>query len=66
MKQVTIDISPKGKATVGVEGVAGSSCRELTKSIEDALGRVETIEPTPEYHQQADQGAGQGEGAGLG
>lgn len=66
MKTVTIDISAQGETTIRVAGVAGASCRDLTKAIEDSLGRVQTIEPTPEFYQQdAGQGLGQGEAAGL-
>ena len=52
MKTIEIIISPKGEATVQTKGFAGSSCRDASKFIEQALGEkgIETL--TAEFHQQ--------------
>ena len=41
-------IRQDGRVEELVEGVVGSSCNELTKNLEDALGIVESKKATPE------------------
>ena len=52
MKTIEIIVSPKGEATVQTKGFAGSTCRDASKFIEQALGEkgIETL--TAEFHQQ--------------
>jgi len=38
-----------GKTTITVNGVKGKSCTDLTKAVEEALGKVEKRELTSEY-----------------
>ena len=54
MAIIKIKIWPDGsKSEIKVEGVAGSQCEQLTKSLEDAVysGQV-SKEKTPEYFQE--------------
>ena len=52
MKTIEIIISPKGEATLQTKGFAGSSCRDASKFIEQALGEKEVETLTAEFHQQ--------------
>lgn len=49
-QEVTIDVSSTGDITVGVTGVSGPDCQQLTKAIEDALGTVTAVKKTAAYH----------------
>jgi len=50
---VKIEIDEEGNPEISVNGVAGKSCKDLTKSIEDAFGSECETKPTREYTQQA-------------
>jgi hypothetical protein len=52
MQSIIIDIDVDGNTKVSVKGVKGSSCKDLTKKIEAALGKVTRDDKTPEFHQQ--------------
>ena len=49
--KIEIIVSPKGEATVTTKGYAGSSCREASKFIEQALGLQASERLTAEFHQ---------------
>ncbi len=51
MKTIEILISPKGEVKVQTRGFAGSSCRDASKFIEEALGQRVSEQLTPEFHQ---------------
>ena len=51
MQQVTVTIDPDGATSVEVEGVVGSSCEDLTRELEAALGTVSERTHKAEYHQ---------------
>jgi len=53
MRTIEIIVSPKGETTVQTKGFAGSSCREASKFIEQALGQRTSEQLTAEFHQQA-------------
>ena len=56
-KELHISISPTGEVSVQVKCIAGQSCVEETKFLEDALGNtIESRELTSEYYQQAVEG----------
>ena len=61
---IEITISPTGEAVVQTKGFAGSSCRNASKLIEQALGIVQSDTPTAELYQTqtADQPLRQGNG----
>ena len=48
--KIEIIVSPKGGATVTTRGFAGSSCREASKFIEQALGQQTSERLTAEFH----------------
>ena len=54
MQSITYTISSSGKVEIVVEGIKGSSCKDLTKVIENQLGDVEKVEFTGEYYEQKD------------
>ncbi|MCY2994199.1 MAG: DUF2997 domain-containing protein [Planctomycetota bacterium] len=51
-KIIEIIVSPKGETTVTTKGFAGSSCREASKFLEQALGQQTSEQLTAEFHQQ--------------
>lgn len=53
MAQVIITISPNGQSKVEVKGARGSGCKDLTRGIEDALGKTTADEKTADFHRQA-------------
>jgi hypothetical protein len=52
VKTIEIIVSPKGETTVTTKGFAGSSCRDASKFIEQALGQQIGERLTTEFHQQ--------------
>jgi hypothetical protein len=50
MKQIEIIVGPDGKATVQTKGFTGTSCREASRLIEQALGVVEQEKLTAEFY----------------
>lgn len=40
-----------GNTKVSVDGVAGSSCKDITASLEAGLGKTQSSEPTAEMYQ---------------
>jgi hypothetical protein len=51
MKTIEIIVSPKGETTIRTEGFAGTSCRDASRSIEQALGQQTGEQLTAEFHQ---------------
>jgi hypothetical protein len=51
LKTIEITVDAKGECTVQTKGFAGSSCREASKFVEQALGVVQSDTPTAEMHQ---------------
>jgi len=52
VKTIEIIVSPKGETTVTTKGYTGSSCKEASKFIEQALGQRTEERLTAEFHQQ--------------
>ena len=54
MEKQTIKFSIRQDGTVSEEvfGVIGNECQDLTRSIEEKLGKVNYVETKPEYYQQ--------------
>jgi len=51
-KELHISISPTGEVAVQVKCIAGASCVDETKFLEDALGNtIESRDLTSEYYQ---------------
>jgi len=51
LKTIEIIVSPKGDSRVETTGFVGDSCREASKFIENALGKVGVEKLKPEFHQ---------------
>ena len=52
MRKVIITIAPDGTPTIDVQGVQGTSCKDLTRSIELAYGEVSEEQLKPEFYGQ--------------
>ena len=50
-KTIEIIVSPKGETSVQTKGFIGSTCREASKFIEEALGIRTGEQLTAEFHQ---------------
>jgi hypothetical protein len=50
-KTIEIIVTPEGRTSVQTIGFAGSSCRDASRFIEEALGRRLNERLTPEFHQ---------------
>ena len=53
MKMIQIIITPQGQATIQTEGFTGSSCREASSFLEQALGEKTAEQLTAEFYQAA-------------
>ena len=51
MKTIEITVSPQGQAKVETKGFSGSECREVSRFLEQALGRSTGETLTAEFHQ---------------
>jgi Protein of unknown function (DUF2997) len=51
LKTIEIIVSPNGETTVQTKGFAGSSCRDASRLIEQALGQRIDEQLTAEFHQ---------------
>lgn len=54
MQEITITIAPDGTVTVGVTGVSGPACEQLTRELEQALMRVDRRVRTADYARRQD------------
>lgn len=52
MEEIIIRIGKGGKINLNVLGVKGSSCKDLTKNLEKALGSTVETKNTDEYFEQ--------------
>ena len=50
--RITITIAPDGKTTVGVNGVKGAGCKQLTAAFEQMLGKPGESKETSEFYEQ--------------
>jgi hypothetical protein len=51
MKIIEIIVAPGGQTSVQTKGFQGSSCRDATRFIEQALGKQTDEKLTGEFHQ---------------
>ncbi len=51
MKTIEIVVSPTGETNVETKGFTGSSCRDASRFIEQALGKSTGEKLTAEFHQ---------------
>jgi hypothetical protein len=55
MKTIEVVVSPQGEVTAETKGFAGSSCREASRFIEQALGQRTGEQLSVEFHQSQAQ-----------
>lgn len=55
MKTIEITVAPDGQTKVETKGFSGSSCREASRFIEQALGKATGEHLTAEFYQAAGQ-----------
>jgi len=53
MKTIEITVSPSGQTAITTKGFTGSSCRDASRFIEQALGQRTSETLTAEFHQAA-------------
>ena len=51
MQRIVFRIDQEGNVTEEVQGVTNNTCVNITKELEDNLGKVETRSFKPEYYQ---------------
>ena len=56
MPEIEIVVSADGIVTVEALGVVGTSCTDLTRALEEALGTVESRECKVEYFESVGEG----------
>lgn len=59
MQEIKLIIGKDGKVNIDVAGVSGPVCQNLTKSIEAALGKTESVKKKPEFYEQRTTGTKQ-------
>jgi hypothetical protein len=57
VEHITISIDADANVQLSVEGVAGPSCKDVTKKIESELGKTTSCKPTADYHKQETKNA---------
>lgn len=57
MQEIILDFDDDDNPVVAVKGVKGKACKDLTKSMEEALGVVTSDTPTAEMRQEDRSGA---------
>ncbi len=50
MKTIEITVAPNGQAKVETKGFTGAQCREASRFVETALGKVTGEQLKPEFH----------------
>jgi hypothetical protein len=52
MQEILMDFDENDNPVISVKGVKGKSCKDVTKGIEQALGKVISSQTTPEYNER--------------
>jgi hypothetical protein len=53
-RTIEVTVSREGATTIQTKGFAGSSCREASRTLEQALGAAVAEQLTSEFHQLSD------------
>ncbi len=59
MQEIKLIIGKDGKVNIDVASVSGPACQDLTKSIETALSKTESVKKKPEFYEQRKTGTKQ-------
>lgn len=51
-EEIIITIDTEGNPTIAVAGVAGASCKDLTKALEASLGNTTSDTKTKEFYER--------------
>lgn len=51
-RTIEVTVLPTGEIHIEAVGFVGTSCKEATKALEEALGQMELFQTKPEYHQR--------------
>ena len=62
MTSITIIVKPDGKTVVETSGYYGTSCKDASRFIEQALGQKQTETIKPEYYSTTNNTSEQAEG----
>lgn len=62
MHTITLTIDNKGGIKIAVDGLKGAACKDVTKTLENALGTVKEDAKTTEFYQQQQVGQQQKQG----
>ena len=54
--KIIVKVSPTGETELEVNGLKGKKCSDVTKQVEEALGKTKTSKKTFEYLQSDGQG----------
>jgi hypothetical protein len=52
MSEIIVTFDKEGNTTFTVNGVKGSSCKDIVQNFEKALGQVVTCSNTPEFYEE--------------
>ena len=55
MQRIVFRIDQEGNVTEEVQGVTNNTCVNITKELEDNLGKVQTRSFKPEYYQRVEE-----------
>jgi len=55
-KRIEVTVSPEGATSIKTAGFSGSSCKDATRELENALGVAGRETLQPEYFQQGNTG----------
>jgi hypothetical protein len=55
MRRIKITVDPAGKTTIVTSGFTGKSCKDASRLLEEALGRVKSDELTAELYEEHTQ-----------
>lgn len=50
MKEIIVEIGPKGEVKIEAVGFVGNECKAITAALEEALGTVTDTVEKPEFH----------------
>ena len=56
VKKIEITVSPEGVTSIKTTGFSGTSCRDATRDLENAIGVAGREHLQPEYFQQGNTG----------
>jgi hypothetical protein len=62
LKTIVVIVQPNGETKIKTKGFSGSTCKDASRFLEQALGVASSDQMTAEFHQQAPQQQSQQQG----